>query len=265
MASYRNISMSFWTDTKVVDTFTPEDKYVYLYCMTNPHTNLCGCYEISIKQMAQETGYNEDAVKQIIKRLDKERQVIRYSLRTKELLILNWFRYNWSKSEKLNPPLLAEIRNVKNDRFREYLADRYNERENVKVPYETFSDLAPADPDQPSPTDDERGQPASDVPPEKKVKHKHGEYGWVRLTDEEYARLLQELGADELRRCIAYVDEFAQTNGNKSKWKDWNLVIRKCHRDKWGIPRNGPSNTSANSAMDDLRQLHDMFGEEEGK
>ena len=48
MASYRNISMDFWTDSKVVDDFTPEDRYIYLYCMTNPHTNLCGCYEVSI-------------------------------------------------------------------------------------------------------------------------------------------------------------------------------------------------------------------------
>lgn len=51
MASYRNISMDFWTDSKVVDDFTPEDRYIYLYCMTNPHTNLCGCYEVSIKQI----------------------------------------------------------------------------------------------------------------------------------------------------------------------------------------------------------------------
>lgn len=61
MASYRNISMDFWTDSKVVDDFTPEDRYIYLYCMTNPHTNLCGCYEVSIKQIANETGYHSQA------------------------------------------------------------------------------------------------------------------------------------------------------------------------------------------------------------
>ena len=33
MASYRNISMDFWTDSKVVDDFTPEDRYIYLYCI----------------------------------------------------------------------------------------------------------------------------------------------------------------------------------------------------------------------------------------
>ena len=66
MANYRNISMAFWTDSKIVDDFTPEDRYIYLYCMTNPHTNLCGCYEVSIKQIANETGYNTDSVERLL-------------------------------------------------------------------------------------------------------------------------------------------------------------------------------------------------------
>ena len=204
MASYRNISMDFWQDSKVVDDFTPEDRYIYLYCMTNPHTNLCGCYEVSIKQIANETGYNNDSVERLLKRLDNAHNVIRYSAQTKELLILNWCRYNWSTSEKLNKPLLGEIRKVKNDRFREYLAARYNERTTVTAQY--------------NPAEDER----PDV-----TRHKYGAYGWVRLSAEEYERLLDDLGEAELTRCITYVDESAQSNGNKNKWKDWNLVIRK--------------------------------------
>ena len=64
---------------------------------------------------------------------------------------------------------------------------------------------------------------------------KHGQYGWVKLTDEEHTKLTADLGEQELARCIKYVDESAQGNGNKNKWKDWNVVIRKCSRDKWGI------------------------------
>ena len=63
MAIYRNISMSFWTDTKIIDEFTPEDKYFYLYLFTNPHTNLAGCYEISMKQIVTETGYSKETIK----------------------------------------------------------------------------------------------------------------------------------------------------------------------------------------------------------
>ena len=69
----------------------------------------------------------------------------------------------------------------------------------------------------------------------KLVRHEHGWYGWVKLSDEEYSRLLNEFGESELERCIAYVDESAQSTGNKNKWRDWNLVIRRCHRDGWGL------------------------------
>ena len=67
------------------------------------------------------------------------------------------------------------------------------------------------------------------------TRKKYGQYGWVKLTDSDYNRLLNDLGETEVKRCIAYVDESAQSNGNKNKWKDWNLVIRRCHCDGWGL------------------------------
>lgn len=84
----------------------------------------------------------------------------------------------------------------------------------------------------------------------------HGQYQWVRLTDEEYSRLLADLGEAELARCIAYVDEAAQSTGNKNKWKDWNLTLRKCHRDGWGLDRR--ANRSA-SAPRDYSSLKNSF------
>lgn len=83
--------------------------------------------------------------------------------------------------------------------------------------------------------------PQGDTSPEpvkeKEQRHKYGQYGWVILSDAEYTRLLKDLGPEELERCIAYIDESAQSNGNKNKWKDWNLVLRKCHRQGWGLNR----------------------------
>lgn len=61
-----------------------------------------------------------------------------------------------------------------------------------------------------------------------------GSFGWVKLTDEEYTAIVNDLGKAEAERCIAYVDESAQVTGNKNEWRDWNLVIRKCSRDGWG-------------------------------
>ena len=73
------------------------------------------------------------------------------------------------------------------------------------------------------------------------VRHKHGQYGWVLLTDAQMESLERDLGQIELARCIAYVDESAQSTNNKNKWKDWNLVIRRCSRDNWGKAKSKTS------------------------
>ena len=138
MALYRNIHLSFWQDTKVTDDFTPEDRYFYLYLLTNPHTNLCGCYEISIKQMANEMGYDSKKVGKLIDRFSFIHNLIRYARSERELLIFHWSKYNWTSSEKFRKPLLQEIQNVKTEGFREYLLKLFN-GENAKYGIDTVS------------------------------------------------------------------------------------------------------------------------------
>lgn len=140
MAIYRNIQMAFWTDSKVIDDFTPEDKFFYLYLLTNPHTNLCGAYEISVKQMSDETGYSRDTIEKLLKRFAEVHKVAYYSQDTKELLVINWHKYNWTNSEKFRKPLLKEINSVKNDNFKGYLLDLFNGTDTVSIPYPYGSD-----------------------------------------------------------------------------------------------------------------------------
>ena len=86
-----------------------------------------------------------------------------------------------------------------------------------------------------SPKEGEAGDPPPPPPqPKPPARKSYGKFGWVKLTDEEYHRLSNDFGEAEVKRCIAYVDESAQTTGNKNKWRDWNLVVRKCHREGWG-------------------------------
>lgn len=89
-------------------------------------------------------------------------------------------------------------------------------------------------------------------------KKKYGEYGWIKLTDEQYQKLVEDLGESELDRCIQYIDESAQSTQNKNRWKDWNLVIRRCSREGWGKKRKAPSQ--------DMSWRNDVYtGEEYGE
>ena len=140
MAIYRNIQMSFWTDTKIVDDFTPAQKLLYLYFMTNPHTNLCGCYEISLRQVVYETGLTYKQINEALKALQDDHKVVIYSEETKEVLLINWSKYNWTASEKFRKPLEKEIVSVKNTAFRQYLIDLFNGVATVSIPYPYGSD-----------------------------------------------------------------------------------------------------------------------------
>lgn len=123
MAIYRNVQLSFWTDNKVEDEFTPEDKYFYLYLLTNPQTNICGCYEISYSTMAHQTGYTKETLIRLLDRFENVHGVIKFSKATKEILVLRWHKYNWSKSEKVLVGVENVAKYIKHEEFKKYVLD----------------------------------------------------------------------------------------------------------------------------------------------
>lgn len=136
MAVYRTVHLSFWTDPKVDDEFTPEDKYFYLYLLTNPHTNICGCYELGEKQCSRETGYNSETISRLLNRFQNVHDVIRYDSKTKEVLILNWHKYNWTSSEKLMKSVKENAAYIKSTAFKAYIESLIKNSDNtVSIPY----------------------------------------------------------------------------------------------------------------------------------
>ena len=128
MALYRNVHVSFWNDTKIIDEMTPEDRYFMLYLLSNPHTNQVGCYEISVRDISKETGYTEESIKKLLERFEKKLKVAKYSKKTKELLILNWHKYNWTSSPKVRACIEKELKGLKNKDFKDYI-------NNICIPY----------------------------------------------------------------------------------------------------------------------------------
>lgn len=135
MAVYRNVQLSFWTDSKISDDFTPEDKYFYLYLLTNPHTNLCGCYELSIRQMSNDTGYSKDSVEKLIDRMQNVHKVIQYSKDNKEILIINWAKYNWTSSPLVMKSIDKSINTIKTQEYRGFLRYLYEHIDTVSIGY----------------------------------------------------------------------------------------------------------------------------------
>lgn len=114
MGIKRVVSTDFWNDDKVIDDFSPEDKYFMLYLLTNPHTTQLGIYELNTKQAAFELGYSIEAVKVLIDRFHNKYGIIKRSEETNEIAIANYLRHSIVKGGKPVEDLLKkEILKVK--------------------------------------------------------------------------------------------------------------------------------------------------------
>lgn len=47
MAIFRKLHTAFWQDAKVIEELTPEDKFFFIYLLTNPATTQIGIYQIT--------------------------------------------------------------------------------------------------------------------------------------------------------------------------------------------------------------------------
>ncbi|WP_066299257.1 replication protein [Bacillus sp. FJAT-29937] len=94
MAKYRVVYTQFWDDPKVVEEMTPEDKYVFLYLLTNKNTKQIGIYTITKRQMAFDTGYSQEAIQSILERLINKHRLVKYNDETREIAVKNGGKFN---------------------------------------------------------------------------------------------------------------------------------------------------------------------------
>jgi len=113
---------------------------------------------------------------------------------------------------------------------------------------------------------EESGSVPGKPPPDKKPgpspnaeKKKYGAYGWVRLSDTEYNRLVSEYGDKTVLHYIKVVDEKAQQTGNKNKWKDWNLTVRNAIKQKWGTSTTNGAASPAGQGASSTRDYDEEF------
>lgn len=100
MATFRKIHTEFWTDAKVLEEMTPEDRYFYLYILTNSHTTQIGIYQISKKIMGFELGYSMESINSLVDRFVNHHKLVKYNPETREIAILKWGEYNLNRGGK---------------------------------------------------------------------------------------------------------------------------------------------------------------------
>ena len=120
----RMVDTELWNDEEIIETFTAEDKYFWLYLLTNPHNDICGVLKNSPALIARDMGYHKDCIVNLIYRFEHIHKLIYVDKETKEILILNWYKHNWTKSPKIITLVENQLKKTKSERIKEFLRKR---------------------------------------------------------------------------------------------------------------------------------------------
>lgn len=99
MAKQRYINTKFWSDNWVSE-LDPLERYLFLYFLTNEHTNIAGIYELPLRTMAFETGIEKDMLLKMLPRF-----------KTKVYYIDGWICIkNFAKHQAINESVSKGIK-----------------------------------------------------------------------------------------------------------------------------------------------------------
>lgn len=122
MAIYRQIHVDFWQD-EIVTELSPEEKYFYLYLMTNNRTTQCGVYRFNLKVMAFDLGYDKSTVEKLLSRFVSNGR-IKYNEEENEIYLVNWLKYNSARSPKVAKVVDKQLADVRTAEFKDDVISR---------------------------------------------------------------------------------------------------------------------------------------------
>ena len=247
MGIKRVVDTQFWTDDKVIEMFSPEDKLFMLYLMTNPHTTQLGIYALSKKVMAFETGYSSDTISVLLDRFETKYDLIRYSNDTKEVAIKNYLRHSIIKGGKPVEDLLTkEISKVKDKSLLQYVFDGISASENLNGTVTIILPLLNQNGNEKNNDNDNGSENDNDVsyhdsyhdssdddtdPADNQLKPfgKKGNLSVVFLTENQVEDLLDKLGLEAFDRYVDRLGDYIVEKG--AHIKNHYETILKWHRE----------------------------------
>lgn len=119
MAIFRKVHVQFWSDV-FIQSLTPEQKFFFLYLLTNEKTKQCGIYEITTRHISYDTGYNVETINKLIDFFEKTGKIL-FSRDTNEIAVKNWEKYNGSRSPDVQRLVDKELKSIKNKKLPEWL------------------------------------------------------------------------------------------------------------------------------------------------
>ncbi|MHC1681356.1 MAG: hypothetical protein AB6733_00085 [Clostridiaceae bacterium] len=250
MAKYRQIHTSFWQDGFVLD-LTPEEKYFYIYLLTNSKTTQCGIYELPKKVIEIETGYNIETVTKLLQRFIDYGK-IEYDDKTKELMVKNWIRYNPITNVNMLKCIVKEIESIKHEIFAKVYISTLNS--DLEIDKEgLIRGLQGAYKELPSNKVISNKEEVINKKKEvrsKNIPDKINFAEFVSMTSDEYQKLIDQYGEAFIKEKIIDLNLWKGSKGKKTK-SDYMTLLSWIRRDAKGAANgSAKSNTKPNSGND---------------
>lgn len=209
MAKNRYINDSFWTDP-YIEKLSPDYKLVFLYLLSNPLANIAGVFEIRVKRIAYETGYDIEVIENILNKFSQDGKIIQNG---DWIIMVNHLKHQYLGSktaEGVNRIIdgapeeirqlfsLKEFSTENSENYQVYVLNPYSIKDTVypiqgayKVPYSQVK--------------------LSKV----KLSNIYGEFQNVNLTEEEYSKLIEKIGEVNTKLLIEELSGYMASKKTK--------------------------------------------------
>lgn len=206
----RSIDTRFWKDG-FVRKLNPLDRYLFVYLLTNDHSTWCGIYELPLDIMSFESGIEEkELMKSMLPRLHPKVIYLEGWV-----YIPNWVKYHLSESGNMSPQQKKGYENALNE-VPEEIRLKIKDVEANGIPYAypmggvSASTIA-------STTAIASTIASTSTSIERVKRDKFGEFSNVKLSNEEYEKLVEKLSQPVVESLIVELDEYIEMKGDKYK------------------------------------------------
>jgi len=191
-----------WADTWF-EGLNPTEKLLWVYLLTNPHTNMLGIYQISIKRIKFDCGINDETLSKALKRFRNDKKAF--------FLFEEWmFLPNWMKNQSMNTNMVKSARKIYTclpNTLIEWLEG------NAFESFESLSKGRVTLPNLEIEIESEIEKEIESEKGDKKINYKSN----VKLTEKEYLQLEQQYGVNDVAWMIEKLSAYKESKGKTYK------------------------------------------------
>lgn len=111
MSKKRYIDTIFWRD-EYISNLDPSEKLLYLYLLTNPDTNVSGIYQLPVKIISADTGFDREMVIKILDRFQKDGKI---ECSNGWIKVVNFVKHQNTNSPLIQKAIETELKSAPND------------------------------------------------------------------------------------------------------------------------------------------------------